>query len=83
MLLSASDLFSHNNKHSIHFTRHIFRIMDGFLQLSAVDVMTCWYISILSLTMAQCTEKVISITLHKLFDCSWVKNIKQVVVGLR
>lgn len=33
--------------------------------------------------MAQGTEKVISITLYKLFDCSWVKSVKQVVVGLK
>lgn len=33
MLLSAFDLFSGNNKHSIHFTRPLFRIMDGFLEL--------------------------------------------------
>lgn len=81
--IECFDLFSHNNEHSIHFTRHLFRIMDGFLELDAVDVVTCWYISTLSLTMAQCTEKVISITLYKLFDCSWVKSIKWVVVGLR
>jgi len=59
MLLSAFDLFSHNNKHSIHFTRSLFKVIDGFCELNEDDVMTCRYISILSVTMAQCTEKVI------------------------
>lgn len=63
-LLSTFNLFSHSNKHFIHFTGHLFTIMDGFLELDAVDVVTCWYVSILSPTMAQCTGKVISITLY-------------------
>lgn len=55
MLLSAFDLFSHNNKHAIHFTRNPFKIIDGFPELNDADVMTCWYFSILSVTKAQCT----------------------------
>lgn len=46
MLSSTFDLFSHNNKHSIHFTRHLFNVIDGFIELNEADVMTCWYITI-------------------------------------
>lgn len=46
MLLSTFDLFSHNNKHSIHFTRNLFNVTDGFIELNEADVMTCWYITI-------------------------------------